>query len=66
MKVVKGFLLITLLCWIFIAVLVFALAILFKYGGPAFLLFAVVVSCIVGIVANYIWEKRDEDEGPLK
>lgn len=58
----KGYLLVTLLLCALIAMLILALAILFKYGGLAFLAFAIIASCISGAMANYILEKRDKDE----
>lgn len=58
----KGCLWILLLYLVFISVLIIALAILFEYGGLAFIAFALIVSCAVGMAANYILEKRDRDE----
>ena len=58
----KGCLWILLLYLVFISVLIIALAILFEYGGLAFVAFAVIASCAVGMAANYILEKRDRDE----
>ena len=58
----KGCLWILLLYLVFISVLIIALAILFEYGGLAFIAFALIASCAVGIAANYILEKRDRDE----
>ncbi len=58
----RGCLLVMLACGFLITVLAFTLVILFNYGGLAFLLYAVVVSCVFGAAANYIWEKRDKDE----
>lgn len=58
----RGCLLVMLACGFFIAALAFALVILFHYGGLAFLLYAVVVSCVFGAAADYILEKRDKDE----
>ena len=51
----KNFLLVVL-------ALTFALVILFCYGGLAFLFYAILVSCVIGVTANYILEKRDRDE----
>ena len=58
----KTCLLIVLSCWIFIAALVFSLVILLNCGGLAFLFYAILVSCVIGVTANYILEKRDRDE----
>jgi putative flippase GtrA len=58
----KGCLWILLLYLVFISVLIIALAILFEYGGLAFIAFALIASCAVGMAANYILEKRDRDE----
>lgn len=57
-----GCLLVMLLLLFFIVMLILALAILFKYGGLAFLVFAIIASCISGAAANYFLEKRDKDE----
>lgn len=57
-----GCLLVMLSLLFFIVMLILALAILFKYGGLAFLAFAIIASCISGAMANYILEKRDKDE----
>ena len=58
----KGCLWILLLYLVFISVMIIALAILFEYGGLAFIAFALIASCAVGMAANYILEKRDRDE----
>lgn len=58
----KGCLWILLLYLVFISVLIIALAILFENGGLAFIAFALIASCAVGMAANYILEKRDRDE----
>ena len=58
----KGCLWILLLYLVFISVLIIALAILFEYGGLAFIVFALIIACFVGAAANYILEKRDRDE----
>ena len=58
----KDCLWILLLYLVFISVLIIALAILFEYGGLAFIAFALIASCAVGMAANYILEKRDRDE----
>lgn len=58
----KGCLWVLLLYLVFISVLIIALAILFEYGGLAFIAFALIASCAVGMAANYILEKRDRDE----
>lgn len=53
---------ILLLYLTFILVAAIALVILFEYGGPVFIAFVLIVSCIFGAAANYILEKRDKDE----
>lgn len=58
----KGCLWVLLLYLVYISVLVIALVILFKYGGLAFIVFALIIACFVGAAANYILEKRDRDE----
>lgn len=58
----RGCLSVLLLYLVFISVLIIALAILFEYGGLAFIAFALIASCAVGMAANYILEKRDRDE----
>lgn len=57
-QVMRACLSVLLLCLVFISVLVIALVILFEYGGLAFVAFAVIASCAVGVVANYILEKK--------
>ncbi len=54
----KNFLLVVLAILVFIVALTFALVILFSYGGLAFLFYAILVSCVIGVTANYIFEKR--------
>ena len=54
----KGCLWVLLLYLVFISVLVITLAILFEYGGLAFIAFALIASCAVGVAANYILEKK--------
>ena len=58
----KNFLLVVLAILVFIVALTFALVILFCYGGLAFLFYAILVSFVIGVTANYILEKRDRDE----
>ena len=58
----KNFLLVVLAILVFIVALTFALVILVCYGGLAFLFYAILVSCVIGVTANYILEKRDRDE----
>ncbi len=55
---IKGCLWVLLLYLIFISVLVIALAILFEYGGLAFIAFALIASCVIGVAANYNLEKK--------
>jgi len=54
----KGCLWVLLLYLVYISVLVIALVILFKYGGLAFIAFVLIASCVVGVAANYILEKK--------
>lgn len=54
----KTCLLIVLSCWIFIAALVFSLVILLYCGGLAFLLYAAIVSVVVGVIAGLYLEKE--------
>ena len=54
----KGCLWVLLLYLVFISVLVITLAILFEYGGLAFIAFVLTASCVVGVAANYILEKK--------
>lgn len=54
----KTYLLIVLSCWIFIAALVFSLVILLNCGGLAFLLYAAIVSVVVGVIAGLYLEKE--------
>jgi hypothetical protein len=54
----KNFRLVALSILVFIVALTFALVILFSCGGLAFLFYAILVSCVIGVTANYIFEKR--------
>lgn len=54
----KTCLLIVLSCWIFIEALVFSLVILLNCGGLAFLLYAAIVSVVVGVIAGLYLEKE--------
>ena len=54
----RGCLPVLLLCLACIVVLAIALVILFKYGGLAFIVFVLIASCVVGVAANYILEKK--------
>ena len=54
----KTCLLIVLSCWIFISALVFSLVILLNCGGLAFLLYAAIVSVVVGVIAGLYLEKE--------
>ena len=54
-----GFLLLlTLCCWIFIAIIVLALIALVKYGGLVCFILIVMVSVIVGLVLEHILDKK--------
>lgn len=58
----RGCLSVLLLCLACIVILAIALVILFEYGGLAFIVFALIMACVIGVAANYILEKRDRDE----
>jgi hypothetical protein len=54
-----GFLLLlTLCCWIFIAIIVLALITLVKYGGLVCFILIIIVSVIVGLVLEHILDKK--------
>lgn len=54
-----GFLLLlTLRCWIFIAIIVLALIALVKYGGLVCFILIIMVSVIVGLALEHILDKK--------
>ena len=54
----KNFRLVALSILVFIVALTFALVILFSCGGLAFLLYAAIVSVVVGVIAGLYLEKE--------
>lgn len=54
----KNFRLVALSILVFIVALTFALVILFSCGGLAFLFYAILVSCVIGVIAGLYLEKE--------